>query len=249
MKIIVKALAAIILMTTLVFAVGCTPEDDTLGADPYNISGTYNGHDYVDLGLPSGTLWATCNVGTDSIEGKGHYYAWGETQPKDTLICDWSTYKYCMGSDTALTKYCGDTLFGHNNFTDNLTILSMEDDVAWGSLHDTIWRMPTIEEWQELYANTTVKWIILHNVKGLLFIATNGNGLFLPAAGYRGGDNSYDEGRYGDYWSSSLYEESPCYAWGISFRSDYFYQGGYSRSFGQSVRPVLQCAVPQDILN
>ena len=110
---------------------------------------------YVDLGLPSGLLWATCNVGADNPEDYGDYFAWGETQPKDTY--NWSTYQYCNGSYNTLTKYCSNSSFGYNGFTDDLTTLLPEDDAAtanWGS-H---WRMPTEEEWQELYRNTTNTW-------------------------------------------------------------------------------------------
>ena len=110
-------------------------------------------HEYVDLGLPSGLLWATCNVGATSPEDYGDYFAWGETQPKDTY--EWSTYQYCNGSYNTLTKYCSNSSYGYNGFTDNLTTLLPEDDAAtanWGGN----WRMPTKEEFQELYNNTTV---------------------------------------------------------------------------------------------
>ncbi|MCI7430492.1 MAG: hypothetical protein MSS84_06410, partial [Bacteroidales bacterium] len=69
-----------------------------------------NGHDYVDLGLPSGTKWATCNVGASTPEEYGNYYAWGETTPK--AYYDWSTYKWCNGSKTTLTKYNTSSSYG-----------------------------------------------------------------------------------------------------------------------------------------
>lgn len=146
-------------------------------------NGTYNGHAYVDLGLPSGTLWANCNVGADNPEDYGDYFAWGETTTKSTY--DWSTYQYCMGSSNTLTKYCYNFSYGYNGFTDNLTTLLPEDDAAtanWGSG----WRMPTNEEWNELYDNTTVTRTMQNGVNGRLFTASNGNSLFLPAAGCRG---------------------------------------------------------------
>ena len=90
-------------------------------------------HEWVDLGLPSGTLWATCNVGASSPEGYGDYFAWGETEPKDYY--DWSTYKWCNGNEVTLTKYCTDSFFGYNGFTDGKTELDPEDDAAyvnWG---------------------------------------------------------------------------------------------------------------------
>ena len=149
-------------------------------------------HDYVDLGLPSGMLWATCNVGANAPEDNGDYFAWGETQPKD--VYNWDTYQYCMGSYNTLTKYCTRSDYGFNGFTDNLTILLPEDDAAtanWGNG----WRMPTIEEWQELYQNTTHTWTTQNGVNGRLFTASNGSSLFLPAAGYRNNSSLGDASR------------------------------------------------------
>ena len=112
-------------------------------------------HTYVDLGLPSGTLWATCNVGANFPEEYGDYFAWGETQPKDTY--NWSTYKYANGDYDKLTKYCNRSDYGNNGFTDNLTALQTGDDPAtanWGSG----WRRPSKAQWDELLANTTNQW-------------------------------------------------------------------------------------------
>ena len=190
---------------------------------------------YVDLGLPSGLLWATCNVGADNPEDYGDYFAWGETQPKGTY--NWSTYQYCNGSYNTLTKYCNNSSYGYNGFTDNLTTLLPEDDAAtanWGS----DWRMPTQEEWQELFDNTTSTWTTQNGVNGRLFTASNGNSLFLPAAGYRGSSSLYYAGSYGFYWSSSLYTDYPYYAWDSGFGSDHYYVGGNYRYSGRSVRPV-----------
>jgi len=192
-------------------------------------------HEYVDLGLPSGLLWATCNVGANTPEEYGDYFAWGETQPKDTY--NWSTYQYCMGSNNTLTKYCNISSCGYNGFTDNLTTLLLEDDAAtanWGYE----WRMPTQAEWQELYQNTTHTWTTQNGVNGRLFTATNGNSLFLPAAGYRTNSSLGDAGSYGHYWSSSLHTVFPYGAWSFCFDSDSYYMGNYARCCGQSVRPV-----------
>ncbi len=197
--------------------------------------GSGGDHAYVDLGLPSGLLWATCNVGADSPEDYGDYFAWGETQPKD--IYDWSTYQYCNGTYNTLTKYCNNSSYGYNGFTDNLTTLLPEDDAAtanWGSG----WRMPTKEEWQELYNNTTCTWTTQNGVNGRLFTAVNGNSLFLPAAGYRGNSSLSYVGSYGSYWSSSLYTGGPYDAWGFYFDSDDYNVGNGSRGYGHSVRGV-----------
>ena len=195
-------------------------------------------HEYVDLGLPSGLLWATCNVGADTPEGYGDYFAWGETAPKDYY--DWDTYQYCMGSYNTMTKYCNNASYGYNGFTDNLTTLLPEDDAAtanWGSG----WRMPTKEEWQELLDNTAVTWTQQGGVNGRLFTASNGNSLFLPAAGCRWDDELFDVGDGGYYWSSSLNTDYPSDAWSFNFYSgNYGMYGSSRRLYGFTVRPVRE---------
>ena len=231
MKKFVKALAAIMLMTMAMFTTGCNKDND-------DGDGTVNGHDYVDLGLPSGTLWATCNVGATTPEGYGDYFAWGETQPKNYY--DWSTYQYCNGTswdDPQLTKYCSKSSYGYNGFTDNLTILLPEDDAAtanWGNG----WRMPTYDNWVELRQNTTMTWVTQNGVQGRLFTASNGNSLFLPAAGYRDSSSLDTAGRLGYYWSSSLNTDYPYNARLLYFTSGYYDMGNFGRDCGQSVRPV-----------
>ena len=192
-------------------------------------------HDYVDLGLPSGTLWATCNVGANAPEEYGDYFAWGETAPKDYY--DWNTYKYCIGSYNTLTKYCCRSDYGYNGFIDNLTILLPEDDAATANLGNG-WRMPTKEEWWELLVNTTNIWTTQNGVYGRLFTASNGNSLFLPAAGYRW-DSVLDlVGSYGYYWSSSLYTGYPDFAWYFDFVSSSYGMSNDDRVYGRSVRTV-----------
>ncbi len=194
-------------------------------------------HEYVDLGLPSGLLWATCNVGAEFPEDYGDYFAWGETTPKD--ICYWSNYQYCNGYSTTLTKYCNNSSYGYNGFTDDLTTLLPEDDAAtanWGSG----WRMPTKAEFEELCNNTTVTWTRQNGVNGRLFTASNGNSLFLPAAGHRYNSRLYDTASYGYYWSSSLYSDGPYNAWDFYFNSDYYFVGSDYRYYGQSVRAVRE---------
>ena len=212
--------------------------DRSLVAYFYNYtSGAYT---YIDLGLPSGTLWATCNVGSDTPEGYGSYFSWGETQPKSTY--DWSTYQHCNGSDRTLTKYCNKSAFGYNGFTDDLTILLPEDDAAtanWGAE----WRIPTSEEWEELMDNTINTVATINGKNGRLFIATNGNGLFLPAAGYIN-DNILDKvGSSGYYWSSSLNTSTPYYAWNfrVYMRGYDMYSSNY-RNGGRPVRAVRSSA-------
>ena len=195
-----------------------------------------SGHAYVDLGLPSGLLWATCNVGADNPEDYGGHFAWGETQPKDYY--DWSTYQHCNGLYHTLTKYCTDSDYGYNGFTDYLTTLLPEDDAATANWGDG-WRMPTRAEFQELLDNTTVTWTTQNGVNGRLFTASNGNSIFLPAAGYRVNGFLNSEGSMGRYWSSSLYIDYPNYAWHFYFYStENYYMNDDIRCEGFSVRPV-----------
>ncbi len=180
----------------------------------------------VDLGLPSGRLWANMNVGASTPEGYGDYFAWGETTTKDAY--NWTSYKWCNGDYNKLTKYCNDSYYG-GGFTDSKTVLDLEDDAAhanWGGE----WRMPTIAEFEELKNNTTSEWTTQNEVNGYKFTSkTNSNSIFLPAS---------NAGWEGNYWSSSLYESGPDYAWYLNFYSGYVSATKYSRRDGRSVRPV-----------
>ena len=211
-------------------------EKEQEDGDTSVLTGKENGHDWVDLGLPSGLKWATCNVGATKPEDYGNYYAWGEIATKTTY--DWSTYKYANGSDDALTKYCNNSSYGNNGFTDELTTLEAGDDAAtqnWGGN----WRIPTIDEWQELIDKCTWTWTTLNGINGYEVKATNGNSIFLPAAGSRFIDELDCAGWYGVYWSSSLYADYPYDAQSGYFYSDYYSADGSSRLCGQSVRPVV----------
>ena len=209
-------------------------DGNVMSWDTVSAGGGEPPHDWVDLGLPSGLLWATCNVGANTPEEYGNYFAWGETQQKN--FYDWSTYQYCMGSYNTMTKYCDNSNYGYNGFTDNLTILLPEDDAAtanWGNG----WRMPTKEEFEELYNNTTHTWTNQNGVNGRLFTSSNGNNLFLPAAGGHWDNYLYFDGEYGGYWSSSLLAGN--YAWfSDNSLGNHYGMYGYDRCYGRSVRPV-----------
>ena len=194
-----------------------------------------NGHEYVDLGLPSGIKWATCNVGANSPEEYGGYYAWGETEEKSNY--EWSTYKWCNGSENSMTKYCTNS---DNGTVDNKTVLDPEDDVAhvkWGGS----WRMPTSAELEELYNNCTWTWTAQNGVNGYRVTGPNGNSIFLPAAGYRDGTDAGGlRGGNGFYWSSSLDSDFSRDTYYLFFYDSYNGGNFNRRYYGLSVRPVSE---------
>ena len=208
----------------------------------------------VDLGLPSGLKWATMNVGATQPEYYGEYFAWGETEPKTDY--SWSTYKFRQCGDGSwdgqkynmiYNKYCNQSSYwGISGFPDNKTVLDPEDDAAhvnWGGS----WRMPTVQEWEELIDNCTWTWTSNYNGtqrKGIIVTSqmsgyTN-KSIFLPAAGERIDTDYVSVGFEGFYWSSSLHTLSPNYPYDVTFnsvnnRKDYVF-----RYFGQSIRPVSE---------
>lgn len=211
-------------------------EDKSFITKTGNGGGDTNTHTYVDLGLPSGTLWATCNVGANFPEKYGDYFSWGETMPKTTY--DWSTYKYCNGNYDKLTKYNNNSNYGYNGFIDNLTNLESEDDAAiakWGN----DWCMPSTSQWKELIDNTISTWTTQNGIEGVLLTGMNGNSLFLPAAGGQYQSGPISVGEYGFYWSSSLDTILSINADAFSFPQGVIYDALYfGRCGGRSVRPV-----------
>lgn len=196
---------------------------------------------YVDLGLPSGTLWATCNIGATTPEDYGDYFAWGETEGYNDgkTYFDWNTYKWCKGSQSTMTKYCTNSSSGYNGFTDDKTELDLEDDAAyvnWGPA----WRMPSYEQFMELARNTTTEWTTQNGVNGRKITSkTNGNSIFLPAAGSPDSGSLGGAGSEGYYWSRSLHASNPNDAWYVYFGlSGIGWADICNRYYGQSVRPV-----------
>ena len=185
----------------------------------------------IDLGLS--VKWASCNVGATSPEEFGDYYAWGEIEEKD--CCNWNTYKWCNGSYDTQTKYCTEI---YNGNVDKKTTLEIEDDVArvkWGGK----WRMPTKSEIKELYYDCTWVWAEINDKNGHLVIGPNGNSIFLPAAGYRDGDEIRYCGSLGYYWSSTLGEFYSSYnACALNFNHDSYKWRDDYRYYGYTVRPV-----------
>ena len=165
----------------------------------------------IDLGLPSGTKWACCNVGAGAPEGYGDHFAWGETQPKE--VYNWETYIHCNGSDIAGTEYDAAT-------------------ANWKAP----WRMPTWEQCKELIDNCTREWTTQNDVNGMKFTGINGGTIFLPAVGYCWVSGLLEVGSCGGYWSSTPFDEYNAYF--LYFGSGYAYWDICYRSGGLSVRPV-----------
>ena len=221
--------------------------------------GFENGYEWVDLGLTSGTKWATMNVGATKPEEYGNYYAWGETTTKETY--NWSTYKY--GSNyNQLTKYCNSSSYGKDGFTDTKTTLDLSDDAAyvnWGGK----WRMPTLEQqdelrnecywvWTDSYNGSDVKGYIVYKAKtssdkgvkiyegetpSSSYTLSDAH-IFLPAAGYRYDGDLYGAESRDGCWSSSLGTDYPYGAWNVYFGSGNVDYGRGDRVYGQSVRAV-----------
>ena len=195
----------------------------------------------VDLGLPSGTLWATCNVGANEPQDIGLFFAWGDTEghgndPADGYFFNWENYKWCevVGYDSYFTKYCSDSSRGKDEFIDGKSELDPEDDAAyvnWGSQ----WRTPSNEQLEELrnectWTPTTLQGVDGYEVKGL-----NGNTIFLPTTGWRIDDMLLEGGAY---WSRSSDPEDVGGAYYLSWDDWGWYSYG-GRVNGQCIRPVV----------
>lgn len=187
-------------------------------------------HEYVDLGLPSGTLWATTNVGASEPEDYGYYFAWGEVEPKYTY--DWNTYFDSVnGSSSNFKKY-------YNG--GGKTELDLEDDAAYMNWGEG-WRMPSRAQQDELRDtnNCTWTWTNVNGKNGYLVKSKrNESSLFLPAASFRFGGSLGTAGSLGDYWSRSLLTSDSYRAYGLFFNSSFIDWGRYDRYYGFSVRPV-----------
>ena len=190
---------------------------------------TFTTHSYVDLGLS--VKWATCNIGAETPEEYGEFFAWGEVEPKENY--SWITYKWCNTTGSTLTKYNTKSSYG---IVDNKTQLDISDDAAsanWGG----DWRMPTAAEWEELRRECTWTW---SNIGYKVTSDINGKSIFLPAAGTMDESTHSNQSAYGWYRSSSLDTYDPRYNNGMVFMYLIGYGGsGSSKRYqGCSVRPV-----------
>lgn len=240
-------------------ALGCITltscgDDEEITPSVMNYSENENNtgwHDYVDLGLPSKTQWATCNIGASKPEGYGSVFAWGETTGyfagKENF--SWYTYKWSKGNNNSLlTKYCTSSNFGYDGFTDGKKELVPTDDAAyanWGKL----WRMPSIEQFEELINSkyTTITLTKQKGVNGLVIESKiNGRKIFLPTAGrYNNSTQNSTElsivsiGKSGYYWSRTLDEKYPEEACYLAITSNYVNADlSIVRFVGCSIRPV-----------
>ena len=193
-----------------------------------------NGHKFIDLGLPSGLLWAETNIGAETAADDGNYYAWGETNPKHSTRYYWSSYKYGT-SISNMTKY---------NSSDGKTTLDPEDDAACVNWGDSC-RMPTDDEFGELLdsANCTWTWTSMTTSDGSsingyqVTSVKNGNSIFLPVSCYIYYGNSY----LGGYsWSRTLDSSHSGKAYGLDFHRSSHGQDSYYRCYGLPVRPVAE---------
>lgn len=184
-----------------------------------------NGHRFIDLGLPSGLLWAECNIGASSPCDDGDYFAWGETETKP----DYSESTYKWGSEP-----------GKYNNKNGKTVLETGDDAAaenWGKGC----RMPSIEDFWELRDKCEWVWSSDYNgAKGYIVKGSNGNAIFLPASGLRSGVELCEKGSNGYYWSGTIHTIYPTYAFALYIDSGYRGSNFYDRYCGYTVRPVAK---------
>ena len=262
MERIMKKIIYLLISLSLVAFVSCSDDKENEQSGPGNVpensfwilssSVKERGHSYVDLGLPSGTKWAACNVGAAVPQDYGYYYAWGETTTKE--VYNWETYRFTTDGGSTITKY---------NSTDSKTTLEFSDDAAYANCGNK-WRMPTLRQqgelrnecywvWTESYNNSNVKGYIVYKAKtssdkgkyvykgdipSSLYSLSDAH-IFLPAAGYRDDGDFYGIGSYGYYWSSSTPTDASYNACGFCFYPDF--NGFYyeSRNIGCTIRPVL----------
>lgn len=220
------------LMTSVIAlcGTGCSSSEES-------VSGQLEGHNYVDLGLPSGTLWATCNLGATQPEENGAYYAWGETTPKSEF--EWTNYKYGNGeaeSRIKMTKYCSHEKKG---VVDNIQLLDSTDDAASVSWNGK-WRIPTKEEWEELLDGCTWEWVKNYKGSGLDMkkgtSKSNGKTILFPFSGYYNGTAFFNNSSA--FWSSTQKADNGLYAYFVRMLTHNQNMNNGHRKQGMTIRAV-----------
>ena len=209
-----------------------------------NAVAIHNGHKYVDLGLS--IMWATTNIGANSSDLEGKYFAWGEVNAKQEYT--WNTYRHCATGPYDFTKYCKKTNAYDGDFIDNKSRLELADDAAnvhWGGE----WRMPTATEMKELVQKCKWQCVTRNGVKGQLGTGPNGNTIFLPITGMYSGANKMSAGYQGAYWSSTLDEPFITYAIHMYVNEIQPNTAEKERYVGANIRPVLSRKAIDDLSN
>ena len=188
----------------------------------------------VDLGLS--VKWAGCNLGSGSPEETGDYYAWGEVGGTKKRLYNWETYRWCKDAYDTQTKYNTKYEFG---VVDYKIQLEKSDDAAFMQLGGK-WRIPTVQEWFELFEKCIWRLATMNGVIGYMVTSRiNNNSIFLPFSGFRYKDSIGDVGKFGFYWSSSLDPHDPDRAWSADLSADNYIMFAIMRYRGYSVRPVM----------
>lgn len=207
----------------------------------YKADDNYLGYGYVNLGLPSGTLWATCNVGADNPWDYGDYFAWGEVKGAKSgkRKFDWKNYKWCDGDKILLTKYC--PKYYSVYFEYDKAELDLEDDAAYVNWGEN-WRTPSKEQLDELETYCTSEWINLGHAFGCKVTGRNGKSIFLPAAGCYAYESFDCDGTFGVYMSRTLASKRPICTCSLDLCcTDFKSKTAWNaRCIGYSVRPVLK---------
>ena len=196
-------------------------------------------YEYVDLGLPSGLKWAKCNVGAETETDCGFYFQWGDVEGKSNADCTWESYKYYDDSNNTLTKYNTSSEYGET--PDNITTLKAEDDAARAYMGGNC-RMPTRDEFRELYTYTDDEWTQMNGVNGWKFTSRvdENKYIFIPFSGERLDSSFYFQGTFGNVWSSSLNASAPNCAWNLYLDSvGFVVDSDDIRGYGFVVRGVM----------
>ena len=202
---------------------------------------------FVDLGLKSGTLWSTCNIGASAPYGIGSYFAWGEIVGKDEY--EWETYKYfmvdemsCVDEPIVMQKYnCNKDAIrvpGNRKYRDDKSTLENSDDAAYMN-SGGLCKIPSVADWKELFSECKRSVIEIHGVKGSKIESANGNYIFIPYGGFYSGKEC-ENGDGGFYWTSDLEADS---VWRSLFAHTAVFGKGYGidkaiRFVGMPIRPI-----------